>query len=210
MEWLAQTVISAIISSIIVISFLSVLVNRLQLSLDQKNVGIRRIHIQGQNVKSLIKAMKKSKVIKVLAIAAQGFLICYRPILSNHLANGGDLYFLLATPNSEFVKNASKAEGRGNDAFSAAIHESLALIETIKNDACKIARGKHLNCGDVNIKHYNTELRNQLILCLDHDNNALAWMTISTPNKPAMDSPMIEYSNPDNCIEYYNTIWELH
>lgn len=43
MQWLAGTILSAVISSVITVGFLSALVTRLQIRIDHRNNGIKRV-----------------------------------------------------------------------------------------------------------------------------------------------------------------------
>jgi len=210
MEWLLQTILSAVISSVIVVSFLSIIVNKMQLSLELRLNGIKRIHPYGKNVKSLEKTMKKSRTIKVLGFSALGFIHTNRKILTAHVANGGDLEFLLASSETDFVKDAFEMEGRSKDDFSLSIKQSLTLISAIEHDAIKLSENKNNKCGKIEVKRYQTEIRNQLILCIDADQYISAWMSVLIPPLPAVECSMIEYSNVDDCVSYYNTIWSRY
>ena len=49
MQWLAGTILSAVISSVITVGFLSALVTRLQIRIDHRNNGIKRVYAPGEH-----------------------------------------------------------------------------------------------------------------------------------------------------------------
>ena len=67
-----------------------------------------------------------------------------------------------------------------------------------------IARGKF------EIRYYDTELRNQMLICEDSEENYYAWMTVLTPPLAAVNCPMIEFSDAARCVDYFNVIWDRH
>ena len=207
MNWIVETVLSAIISSVIAVGFLSAIVTKMQTSIELKANGIKRIYPHGRNVKTLEKKMQNCKTIKILGFSALGFTHSYRKILTEHIAHGGKVEFLLAKENSEFVIEATQMEGRRDKVITNSIEQTLDLLDAIRRDANKKAQSMEAVCGSIEVRQYNTEIRNQLIICKD-DKETCAWMSILIPPLPAVECKMIEYSESDDCIAYYDVIWE--
>ena len=207
MNWIIETILSAIVSSVITIGFLSTIVTRVQTSIELRAYGIKKIYPHGRNIKSLERKMQNCKTIKVLGFSALGFTHSYRKILTEHIAKGGKVEFLLAKENSELVVEATQMEGRGSEAITNSIEQTLELLGAIKKDALKRAEHADSTCGSIEIRQYNTEIRNQLVICKD-DKETCAWMSILIPPLPAVECRMIEYSETDDCVAYYDIIWE--
>ena len=53
MQWLAGTILSAVISSVITVGFLSALVTRPQIRIDHRNNGIKRVYAPGEHSRTL-------------------------------------------------------------------------------------------------------------------------------------------------------------
>ena len=66
--------------------------------------------------------------------------------------------------------------------------------------------------GSIEVRIYNTEMRNPAIICYDKDDNKFAFLTESLPPKRSIDSVMIKYKNNecDDVINYFNVIWDRH
>lgn len=77
----------------------------------------------------------------------------------------------------------------------------------IVEDALKEAQRIGASCGDIEVRQFNTEIRNQLVICGD-DKETCAWMSILLPPLPAVECRMIEYSEPGDCVAYYDLIWD--
>jgi hypothetical protein len=189
------------------VSVFSIISSRVSTGASFSAYGIKRLYPHGRNIKSLEKKMQNCKTIKVLGFSALGFTYSYRRILTEHIAKGGKLEFLLAKENSELVVDATQMEGRGSKAITNSIEQTLELLGAIKKDALKKAEHVDSICGSIEIRQYNTEIRNQLIICVD-EKGSYAWMTILIPPKSASECRMIEYSDPSDCIDYYNVIWQ--
>jgi len=211
-----EILISAIVSSVISVIFSTALVvfllNKVQLSINLRDSGIKRIYAKGQSVKSFEKKLNsyKCKEIKVLGFSAYGFSHVYRNELTKFVARGGNIIYLLSKTNTEFIKDASEMEGRGSDEISKSVDSALEIIKCIYSDAKNIASKHDIKCGVIRLRFYDTEIRNQLILCTDIDNNVNAWMTILLPPLAAVNCKMIEYSEADDCVQYFDTIWKRH
>ncbi len=211
MNWVIEIVVSSIISSIFTAGILSAIITKLQKGLELHSNGIKRIYPYGKNIKSLEKTMKNCTTIKILGFSALGITHSYRRVLTNHLAKGGKLEFLLAKEDSEITTEASLMENRGTKAIANSIGETFELLKAIKIDSEKEAEKTGKKCGDIEVRQYNTEIRNQLIICINSEKEEVsAWMSILLPPLPAVECKMIEYSEPSDCVRYYDTIWNRH
>ena len=150
------------------------------------------------------------KEIKILGFSAQGFTHSYRYELTKFVARGGHLQYLLSKQDTLFIKQAAEMEGRSEDAISESVNSAIELITSIYRDAKKLSRKQDRTIGTVEVRLYDTEIRNQLLLCTDSNNCTSAWMSILIPPLAAVNCQMIEYSDAGNCIDYFNTIWNRH
>lgn len=207
MNWITETILSAVISSVITVGFLSAIITKLQMSIELRTNGIKRVYPQGRNIKALEKRMQNCRTIKVLGFSAQGFTHSYRKVLTAHIARGGKIEYLLAKENSDFVVEAAQMEGRSDTVIADSIMQTLDLLRAIKQDALKEAQRIGASCGDIEVRQFNTEIRNQLVICRD-DKETCAWMSILLPPLPAVECRMIEYSEPGDCVAYYDLIWD--
>lgn len=80
MQWLAGTILSAVISSVITVGFLSALVTRLQIRIDHRNNGIKRVYAPGEHSRTLKKQLAEARAIQLLALSGYGFTHAYRRI----------------------------------------------------------------------------------------------------------------------------------
>lgn len=187
-------------------------INSSEINTDLKNNGIKRIYPKGQAIKSLEEALKSDRCneIKILAFSAEGFMHSYRSEITKFVACGGHLKCLLSKQDTLFIKQASEMEGRSENAIAGSINSSIEIILSIYKDAKNLPRKNRSRNGTIEIRLYDTEIRNQLILCTDRDNCTSAWMSILIPPLAAVNCSMIEYSDTRNCIDYFNTIWNRH
>ena len=129
MQWLAGTILSAVISSVITVGFLSALVTRLQIRIDHRNNGIKRVYAPGEHSRTLKKQLAEARAIQLLALSGYGFTHAYRRILTDCVARGGTVEYLLAQPGTAYMKDAAEIEGRGADSISEEVGETLKLLE---------------------------------------------------------------------------------
>ena len=129
MQWLAGTILSAVISSVITVGFLSALVTRLQIRIDHRNNGIKRVYAPGEHSRTLKKQLAEARAIQLLALSGYGFTHAYRRILTDCVARGGTVEYLLAQPGTAYMKDAAEIEGRGADSISEEVGEHLKLLE---------------------------------------------------------------------------------
>lgn len=188
------------------------LANGSEVTIDLQNNGIKQIHPKGQAIKSFEKKLTSDmcKEIKVLGFSAHGFTHSYRSELTNFVAKGGYLKYLLSKQDTLFIKQAAEMEGRSENAITNSVDAAIELISSIYRDAKKLSIKYRLTNGTVEVRLYDTEIRNQLLLCTDSDDCTSAWMSILIPPLAAVNCPMIEYSDAGKCINYFNTIWNRH
>ncbi|MCR4935787.1 MAG: hypothetical protein K5990_04805 [Oscillospiraceae bacterium] len=212
MDWLFNVLISAVVSSIISASLVSILSEKIKLSFDLQNNSIKHIHSKGQAVKSFEKKLrsKACKEVKVLGFSAQGFTHSYRSELVNFVASGGHLQYLLCKPEGTFIRQAAEMEGRSPTAILDSVVASIEIIRLIYDEAKERAQRNQRTCGTIEVRYYETEIRNQLLLCVDNENNYYAWLSILLPPLAAVNCQMIEYSDATECVNYFNTIWKRH
>ena len=187
-------------------------VNDPVMTTDLQDIGIKQIYPKGQAVKSIEKELKSDmcKEIRVLAFSAEGFTHSYRYELTNFVARGGHLKYLLSKQDTLFNQQAADMEGRSKDAITKSVNTAIDLISLIYRDAEEISLKNGRTNGTIEVRLFDTEIRNQLILCTDSKNRSSAWMSILIPPRAAVNCQMIEYTDAENCIAYFNTIWNRH
>lgn len=181
MQWLAGTILSAVISSVITVGFLSALVTRLQIRIDHRNNGIKRVYAPGEHSRTLKKQLAEARAIQLLALSGYGFTHAYRRILTDCVARGGTVEYLLAQPGTAYMKDAAEIEGRGADSISEEVGETLKLLEAIRRDAAEKAGKQKAEPGRVLVRYFHTEMREQLILCTDQSGRRTAWLSLLIP-----------------------------
>lgn len=211
-KWFVGLVFSTVISSIVSSTVVSFVIRKLTLSIDFRNNGIKCIHPKGQSVRSMTKMIKSDtcKEIRVLGLSALGFSHSYRSDLTNFIASGGNIKYLLSKPEGQFVIQASQMEGRPDNSIADSVKQSIDVIRAINEDAKRLANQNQRSCGTIELRYYDTEIRNQLILCIDNKNKTYAWLTIFTPPSVAVSCQMIEYVDAKDCVDYFNIIWQRH
>ncbi len=179
---------------------------------DLQDIGIKQIYPKGQAVKSIEKELKSDmcKEIRVLAFSAEGFTHSYRYELTNFVARGGHLKYLLSRQDTLFIQQAAEMEGRSKDAITKSVNTAIDLISSIYRDAEERSIKNGRTNGTIEVRLFDTEIRNQLIMCTDSKNRTSAWMSILIPPRAAVNCQMIEYTDAENCIAYFNTIWKRH
>ena len=190
MEWLLNVVIAAIISSVVSIGLISLLIARLQLSLDLKSSGVKRIHKRGNKVKAMENALQNAKEIKQIAVNSHGFITCYKTLLEKKANEGCSIKFLLGKPYSTVLKETSSMVLGHEDDFSRKVELSINLLKSIKSKT---------SSNKMEVRHYNTEMSNPVTLIIDNDDNIRAFLTVFTPPKASADSLMLEFEDKDAC-----------
>ena len=217
MQWLAGTILSAVISSVITVGFLSALVTRLQIRIDHRNNGV---YAPGEHSRALKKQLAEARAIQLLALSGYGFTHAYRRILTDCVARGGTVEYLLAQPGTAYMKDAAEIEGRGADSISEEVGETLKLLEAnenpyppsprvleaIRRDAAEKAGKQKAEPGRVLVRYFHTEMREQLILCTDQSGRRTAWLSLLIPPLPALECNMIEYRDAEDCVDYYEAV----
>ena len=174
--------------------------------------NIRQIHPKGQAVKTFEQMLKSPSCrrLRILGFSAQGFTHSYRSELINLLSAGGDIQYLLSNPGTQFIEQASEMEGRPSSAIGESVSVSFDIIRAIITKAQKRAKERGTVCGSFEIRYYDTELRNQMMICEETDGKQHAWMTVLTPPLAAVNCPMIEFTDATRCVDYFNTVWNRH
>jgi len=204
-EILKSFVFQIIISLIFSVSFISLFVKKANNTIDSMHVGIKRIYSRGTNIKSLLKSLLSIREFYLLAYAGDGFIQSNRETLSKAFENGAHLFILIGKKKSDYLKDVSKIEKLGEYHIDHKIDNVIDEFKAMKSKFPNV-RGK------IEVRKYNTELRNPMIICKD-DKAMKAWLTIFLPPKRAADCMMIEFHNKDkvaDCKSYFDAIWNLH
>ena len=173
MQWLAGTILSAVISSVITVGFLSALVTRLQIRIDHRNNGIKRVYAPGEHSRALKKQLAEARAIQLLALSGYGFTHAYRRILTDCVARGGTVEYLLAQPGTAYMKDAAESRQRGGLHLRGGRGDPEAA-GAIRRDAAEKAGKQKAEPGRVLVRYFHTEMREQLILCTDQSGRRTA------------------------------------
>ena len=166
------------------------------------------IYERGQAVPSFEKALRSdnSKELKVLGFSAEGFLHTYRKDLIRFLGKGNSIKVLLSSPKTDFTQQASEMENRPKDAIDQSIKSALSILQAIHESVEKTST----ITGSIEIRFYDTEIRNQCLICTNYLGASEAWLTLLMPPLSATNCPMVKLSDPADCENYFTTIWERH
>lgn len=168
--------------------------------------GIKRIHNQGKDLRSMIKAIEKAYVIKFIAFMPHSFVFDHKHLLVEKIKSGCHIRILVCEPSQLMLTELSRMENRADNDISNLFDSLLNLLKSIKKEAGKDA------LGSIELRTYNTEARNPATICIDHNGKKSAFLTVSTPPKRSIDTIMLEYRDDycDSVIDYFDKIWELH
>ena len=156
---------------------------RLQIRIDHRNNGIKRVYAPGEHSRTLKKQLAEARAIQLLALSGYGFTHAYRRILTDCVARGGTVEYLLAQPGTAYMKDAAEIEGRGADSISEEVGETLKLLEAIRREADQ-----------------------RLRLYPDQSGRRTAWLSLLIPPLPALECNMIEYRDAEDCVDYYEAV----
>ncbi|MBQ3426125.1 MAG: hypothetical protein IJH37_03150 [Clostridia bacterium] len=197
-EFLLQIICTIVLSSF--------LITKLHTTIRSKSIGIKNIHKRGMNVKNLEKSIKKASIIKVLAFMPYYFTFDHKELLVNKVREGCSLQFLACNKDSLLLKELCQIERHVDNDIADLFDPFTNLLESIKTDA-----GVDTT-GSIELRTYNTEIRNPVIICCDKDGKKSAFLTISMPPKRSIDAVMLEYVGDgcDSVINYFDVIWNRH
>lgn len=169
---------------------------------------IEHIYEKGHAIPSLEKSMSSedSKELRILGFSAEGFLHTYRKELIQFLRSGKNIKILLSKPATLLTRQASEMESRPQDAIDQSIISAVGIIRAIRESA-KTASSC---CGEIETRFFDTEIRNQCIICLDNFGRSKAWLTMLMPPLAATNCPMAELTDGTDCENYFSTIWDRH
>ena len=180
---------------------------------DYDECGVRRLYPKGHKIESFeqMLASPACRRFRMLAYSGVTFTLCYKNELKEFLASGGEVQYLLSNPKTVYLEQASSIHHRNQASHIAAdVDSCIQAIQSILEDAESLAKKKGTRCGSFEVRFFDTELRNQLLICDDEDGNQSAWLTVLLPPLGAVNCTMIEYEKTDNCVQYFDTIWNRH
>lgn len=197
-----EIIFTIVFSSGIMAIFLSKIRNGINL----KAVGINYIHKKGKDVKNMQKAIKTSRQIKIISFMPFSFVFDYKDMLVERIKDGCDIKMLVCNKESSLLKDICKIERNTYDDIANQFQPLINLITSIKSDAGDDSTGA------IEVRTYNTEIRNPAIICVDKEENILAFLTISLPPKRSIDNIMLEFKGTqgEDIINYFDKIWERH
>ena len=174
--------------------------------------GIERIYPKGRGVRSYEELLSSPacKTLRVLSMAAENYVYSLRTELTALLSRGGNIQLLLSKPGTDFVHQVSELEGRPSSAMEDSVYRCIDIVRAILADAKRESRKAGKTCGDLEIRYYDTELRNHMHILETVDGSFRAYMTVFIPQLGAASCPMIEYADAAKCLDCFNRIWDRH
>lgn len=171
-----------------------------------KNVGINHIYKQGNNNTHMNKAIEESSQIKIIAFMPFSFIFNNKELLVKKIKEGCNIKFLIGKPDSLLLKEICQMERHSNNDISEQCPIVINLLNSIKFDAGNDAT------GTIEVRTYNTEIRNPAIICIKNRERKTAFVTVSMIPKQSIDNIMLEYKDDkcDSVITYFDAIWDRH
>jgi hypothetical protein len=177
-----------------------------------RSLGIRRVYSNGTSANELVRSnVKKAKSIRIVSVSGDALIKMLKDDLIYALrTNSASVRVLLATPNSQFVRDVEESENINRIGhISPEIVKAEALLREYLVEA-KSSSQEHSVIGKVALGHYTTHLRSSLVLC----DNAWGWLTLSLPPIRAVQSPSFELSYADgglftSCSTHFERVWGI-
>jgi hypothetical protein len=170
--------------------------------------GLERIHMQGRANKIIKKKLDHIKTLRIIVVSGDNLIKSLKDELLFLLTvKRATIQLLLATPNSEFVKDVENIESdfRQNK-ISGEINTVISYVKEYLSEASR----KEEIIGSFKIRHYNTQIRSSVIII----NDEWAWLTLYLPPQRALQAMSFEFvkKNEDSivkqCLTYFDSIWE--
>ena len=201
-NFIFEIIYTIIFSSGVLIFF----TRKMRRTIDAKSVGIKCIHKRGKDVKHLQNSVKKSKQIKMISFMPFYFVFDHKEQLVKKIREGCSIKFLVCNKDMPLLKDLCQIERHVDNDIANLFEQLINLLSSIKKDAGDDAT------GSIEVRTYNTEIRNPATICYEQDEHISAYLTVSTPPKRSIDVIMLEYAD-DDCqpiIDYFDAIWNRH
>lgn len=133
-------------------------------------IGLRGISLEGsRDTRSLGPRIRVAEQVKIMFTSGATFLALHHEDLLACLQRGGRIRVLLAKPQSEFVEDVERAEGRSmRGEISDEIMHSIERLNRLVREAASTKKGgKLLPTSAVEYGHYRTHLRLSLVIVDD-------------------------------------------
>lgn len=201
-EFLFEIIFTIVLTSGVVTFHLT----KLRKMINTKNVGINRVYKKGKDIKGMIKTIEKSNQVKMIAFMPYNFVFTHKSLLIQKVKDGCNIKILIGNEDSQLLKELCQIERGVEDDIAKEFVPLINLLKSIKNSAGDEAT------GTIEVRTYNTEIRNPGIICTREDGRKTAFLTVSLPPKRSIDSLMLEYKDNDcdPVIDYFKEIWDKH
>lgn len=203
-DFISNFAISLILTIIFSFSFIALFINKANNTIDSIHVGIKKIYSHGKP-KSIMHSFLSAKEIFVFVYAGDGFIQSNRKNFVKALENGSKIYILVGKMKSEFFSDILMMESIQDKKYlDNKVEATLADLKMFKS--------KSPTAGEIEVRSFNTELRNQIIIC-KNENNKKAWLSVLIPPKRSVDCIMLEFADNnrvDECLENFKVVWDLH
>lgn len=171
-----------------------------------KKLGIHRVHKEGKDINNMIKAIKKSRQIKIISFMPYNFVYDHKDKLVQKIKDGCNIKLLISNKDSLLLRELCQIKRNVDDDIAREFEPLINLLKNIKQEAGIDSTGM------IEVRTYNTEIRNPSIICIGENESTAAFLTVSLPPKRSIDSLMLEFKD-DDCIpvvNYFDKIWNRH
>jgi hypothetical protein len=202
-------IISIVLLIVAIILYLSSyfdLKNAFQILRSTKKLGISAVNMNGISGDKFGSLLSESKNIKIISCSALIFLRTREDKLAKALENNARISIIIASPNSDFIKDTEAIESRNHGEIDSEIDQVKSLLSNLKQEVLKNTNNQ--STGVVNIKHFRAQYRLPLIIIDD----SVAWLTITLPPKKSTQSPSLLIRNVEsgllnNCVHHFDELW---
>ena len=152
-----------------------------------------------------------SKEFYSISYAGNTFVQVHREAFIEAFENGAFIFILVGSKSSDFFKEVHLIERKhtndGTPDLDSYVDIVINEFRKVKSESKK---GKH---GKIEIRSFNTEFRNAVLMHKDKNDKLTAQLTLINGGKRARDCMMMEFnggSGLEDCKAYFDKIWKLH
>ena len=173
-------------------------------------LGIKQIYDKPWE-RPIREEIKTAKEFYSIAYAGDKFIEEHREQFIAAFKKGAIIKILIGTKGSKFCKEVDLME----KIITNEITSLDPKIDTVINEFKRVEKEsrENGNRGKIEIRSFNTEFRNAVMIYKDNEGNYTAQLTVMFGYKRASDCMMIEFGEGeglDDCMEYFNRVWDLH
>lgn len=183
--------------------------------------GVTDIDLDGVLEKDKIKSILTTKTdLYIFFTTGKSFFTSNSMLLTEYVANGGNIHFLCAKPNSAFLNDVQKIEECAGYGSRESIHAELNIVIVELKEILNRAQNINPECdtGTIEIGFCETLFRSSFFIAVDGSNQATGLFTITLP--PAKSKETISLViNSDNsggtnnlakrALTHFEYVWRI-